>query len=202
MRFGILASVFLAFGLSRAVDAQLTAAEVTKVIGQAVTRAVSISPNSVIAVTDREGNVLGVWNVHGGEPTTPQIATAVSKAGTAAFLSSNQNAFTSRTAGFIIQQHFPPGIINTAPGPLVGVGLSNLFFSDINKFKKTNIPPPGSIPLFNATPGLAIVPVPATSLDGTPGGVPLYTNGLLVGGVGVTGDGTPPPIPGFRDETA
>ncbi len=176
--------------------AQLSAADVQTIIGQAVTRAVSISPNSVIAVTDREGYVLGVWNVHGGEPTVPQIATAVSKAGTAAFLSSNQNAFTSRTAGFIIQQHFPPGITNTAPGPLVGVGLSNLFFSDINKFKKT----PGSVPLFNAMPGLAIVPVPATSLDGAPGGVPLYKNGQLVGGVGVTGDGTPPPIPEFRDE--
>jgi len=180
--------------------AQLSAADVQSIIGRAVTRAVSISPNSVIAVTDREGYVLGVWNVHGGEPTPSQIATAVSKAGTAAFLSSNQNAFTSRTAGFIIQQHFPPGVINTAPGPLVGVGLSNLFFSDINKFKKTSIPPPGSIPLFNATPGMAIVPVPATSLDGAPGGVPLYKNGQLVGGVGVTGDGTPPPIPGFRDE--
>jgi uncharacterized protein GlcG (DUF336 family) len=175
--------------------AQLSATDVQTIIGQAVTRAVSISPNSVIAVTDREGNVLGVWNVRGGEPTPPQVATAVSKAGTAAFLSSNQNAFTSRTAGFIIQQHFPPGITNTAPGPLVGVGLSNLFFSDINTFKA-----PGSIPLFNATPGLAITPVPGTSLDGAPGGVPLYKNGQLVGGVGVTGDGTPPPIPGFRDE--
>jgi len=185
---------------AQTVMAQLSAADVQTIIGQAVTRAVSISPNSVIAVTDREGYVLGVWNVHGGEPTVPQIATAVSKAGTAAFLSSNQNAFTSRTAGFIIQQHFPPGITNTAPGPLVGVGLSNLFFSDINKFKKTSIPPPGSIPLFNATPGIAIVPVPGTSLDGAPGGVPLYKNGQLVGGVGVTGDGTPPPIPGFRDE--
>jgi uncharacterized protein GlcG (DUF336 family) len=184
------------FLLAQTAMAQLSAADVQRIIGQAVTRAVSISPNSVIAVTDREGYVLGAWNVHGGEPTTEQIATAVSKAGTAAFLSSNQNAFTSRTAGFIIQQHFPPGIINTAPGPLVGVGLSNLFFSDINKFKKT----PGSVPLFNATPGLAIVPVPLTSLDGAPGGVPLYKNGQLVGGVGVTGDSKPSPILGFRDE--
>src|SRR5438105_8668988 len=147
---------------AQTVVAQLSAADVQTIIGHAVTRAVSISPNSVIAVTDREGYVLGVWNVRGGEPTKEQIATAVSKAGTAAFLSSNQNAFTSRTAGFIIQQHFPPGITNTAPGPLVGVGLSNLFSSDINKFKKTSIPPPGSIPLFNARPGLAIVPVPGT----------------------------------------
>jgi uncharacterized protein GlcG (DUF336 family) len=175
--------------------AQLTAGDVNKIIRSAVTRAVQISRNSVIAVTDQEGNVLAVWVVRGGAASDPEIATAVSKAGTAAYLSSNQNAFTSRTASFIIQQHFPPGVINAAPGPLVGVGLSNLFFSDINKFRG-----PGSVIVFNQTPGLSIVPVPFSSLDGAPGGVPLYKNGQLVGGIGVTGDGTPEPIAGFRAE--
>src|ERR1043165_6785948 len=104
---------------------QLTVADVTKIVNQAITRARVISPNSVIAVTDREGNVLAVWVVRGGAATNEEIASAVSKAGTAAYLSSNQNAFTSRTAGFIIQQHFPPGVNNAEPGPLVGVGLSN-----------------------------------------------------------------------------
>ncbi|MDB6147641.1 MAG: hypothetical protein JWO45_1305 [Spartobacteria bacterium] len=173
--------------------AQLTAVDVQTVITHAVTRAVKISPNSVIAVTDREGYVLGVWVVRGGAATADEIATAVSKAGTAAFLSSNQNAFTSRTAGFIIQQHFPPGVRNTAPGPLVGVGLSNLFVSDINRFKKTDLVPcpPGS-----TSPGTFGSPIAFTSLDGSPGGVPLYKSGVLVGGLGVTGDGTPqPPIP-------
>lgn len=176
-------------------QAQLTAADVQTVINQAVTRALQISPNSVIAVTDREGDVLGVWNVRGGEPTQDEIASCVSKAGTASYLSSNQNAFTSRTAGFIIQQHFPPLVRNTPPGPLVGVGLSNLFFSDINKFRK-----PGSVISFSSTPGLTIVPVVGTSLDGSPGGVPLYKNGVLVGGVGVTGDSVPGPIPGLRSQ--
>jgi len=175
--------------------AQLTAADVQTVINQAVTRSLQISPNSVIAVTDREGNVLGVWNVRGGEPTGDEISSCVSKAGTAAYLSSNQNAFTSRTAGFIIQQHFPPGVTNTPPGPLVGVGLSNLFFSDINKFRK-----PGSVISFSSQPGLTIVPVVGTSLDGSPGGLPLYKNGVLVGGVGVTGDGVPGPIVGLRSQ--
>jgi uncharacterized protein GlcG (DUF336 family) len=188
----LIAAVVLWPALARA---QLTATDVQTIINQAVTRALQISPNSVIAVTDREGTVLGVWNVRGGEPTADEIASCVSKAGTASYLSSNQNAFTSRTAGFIIQQHFPPGVRNTPPGPLVGVGLSNLFFSDINKFRK-----PGSVISFNSAPGLTLDPVPGTSLDGSPGGVPLYKNGVLVGGVGVTGDGVPGPIPGLRSQ--
>lgn len=169
--------------------AQLTATDVQTIINQATTRALQISPNSVIAVTDREGDVLAVWSVNGTPPTALEISSCVSKAGTASYLSSNQNAFTSRTAGFIIQQHFPPGVRNTAPGPLVGVGLSNLFTSDINKFRA-----PGSVISFSATPGLTIVPVFGTSLDGSPGGVPLYKNGIHVGGIGVTGDGVPGPV--------
>lgn len=179
----------LAAGVSSTFS-QLTVADVNTIIGHAVTRAIKISPNSVIAVTDREGYTLGVWVVRGGPATVDEIATAVSKAGTASYLSSNQDAFTSRTAGFIIQQHFPPGVSNTATGPLVGVGLSNLFFSDINKFKKGFPPVP---PVFSPTPGLVAPFVLGTSLDGSPGGVPLYQGGVLVGGIGVTGDGTPPP---------
>src|SRR6202011_1124324 len=157
----------------------LTATDVQTIVNQAVTRAVNISPNSVIAVTDREGNVLAVWVVRGGAAGDDEIATAVSKAATAAYLSSNQNAFTSRTAGFIIQQHFPPGVRNTATGPLVGVGLSNLFVSDINRFKKPDVLPiPASLPLACTgllfacppafeppSPGILGSPIAFTSLD-------------------------------------
>src|SRR3954470_516805 len=169
MRRGILVLIAALVAAGTTAHAQLTASDVQRVINQAAKRAQKIAPNSVIAVTDREGYVLGVWNVRGGEPGALEIAEAVGKAGTAAFLSSNANAFTSRTAAFIIQQHFPPGIRNTAPGPLVGVGFSNLFSSDINKFRA-----PGSLISFSPTPGLTIVPVFGTSLDGSPGGVPLY----------------------------
>ena len=91
-------------------------------------------------------------------------------------------------------------MINTATGPLVGVGLSNLFFSDINTFRA-----PRSVITFSPTPGATpyggqIIPVGGSSLDGTPGGVPLYKNGQLVGALGVTGDGIPGPIANFRAE--
>ncbi len=189
LRFSLPFFTLVCGAVSSAHAQELTAADVQTIVTHAVTRAAQISPKSVIAVTDREGNVLVVWNMRGGEPTQPEIATAVSKAGTAAYLSSNENAFTSRTAGFIIQQHFPPGVRNTPPGPLVGVGLSNLFFSDINKFRA-----PGSVITFSATPGLTIKPVFGSSLDGSPGGVPLYRNGKHIGAVGVTGDGVPGPL--------
>src|SRR5256714_4092842 len=145
MKVRIFVAVVALASIASSALAQLTAADVTGIINRAVTRAVKISPNTVIAVIDREGYVLGVWVVAGGAATQGELATAVSKAGTAAYLSSNQNAFTSRTAGFIIQQHFPPGVKNTATGPLVGVGLSNLFVSDVNHFKKNDgvyCPPP------------------------------------------------------------
>ncbi len=178
--FLLLAGAFL---LAAPVSAQLTSADVQRVIEQAVRRADRIAPNSVIAVTNREGYVLGVWVVRGGEPTALEVATSVGKAGTASFLSSNTNAFTSRTAGFIIQQHFPPGVRNLPPGPLVGVGFSNLPFSDVNRFKKADFIP-GS-----ASPGTFGSPIPLTSLNGIPGGLPLYKNNILVGGIGVTGSG-------------
>jgi thiol-disulfide isomerase/thioredoxin len=64
--------------------AQLTASDVTQIVHHAVARAEAISPNSVIAVTDREGNVLGVWVVRGGNANLPEIAIADGKILTAA----------------------------------------------------------------------------------------------------------------------
>ena len=172
----------------------MTLTDVEMVIAQAVSRAVQISPRSIIAVVDREGFVLGVWNVRSVNGTSPAftnlVANAITKAGTAAFLSSDQHAFTSRTAGFIVQQSFPPGVRNKPAGPLVGVNFSNLPFSDVNKFKA-----PGSIVVFSNAPGLSVIPVPTPvtgGLNGSPGGVPLYRDGQLIGGVGVAGDGDGP----------
>jgi uncharacterized protein GlcG (DUF336 family) len=99
-------------------------------------------------------------------------AIAASKAATAVFLSSSGEALTTRTAGFIIQQHYPPGIDNTPPGPLVGVGFSSMAFSDVNSIRRLD----GSR-------------IPGARLYGSPGGVPLYIGGVLEAGIGVTGAG-------------
>jgi len=181
---------------ARPASAQLTLADVQTVIAQAVARATALTgtplkTNAVVAVMDREGWVLGVWALNTNSSSSdPLVALAIAEAGSAAFLSSDNNAFSSRTAGDIVQQHFPPGIANTPPGPLVGVNFSQLGFSDINKFKA-----PGSVISYGSSPGLTLVspPLPITGgLAGTPGGVPLYKNGHLVGSVGVAGDGLRP----------
>lgn len=189
---------FLFLLLTQGLQAQLTEGDVKKVIAQAATRAEVISPNSLIAVVDTEGFVLGTWDVSGrranvgltepGLTVAVDVALAVSKAGTASYLSSNQNAFTSRTAGFIVGPNFPPGVRNRPPGPLVGVGLSNLCFSDGNKFKGPGTTIPRSM---DYDANNFIVPILGSQLFGSPGGVPLYKDGKLVGGIGVTGDSTP-----------
>lgn len=185
--------LLFALPTARLASAPLTLTDVQTIIAGACVRATALthSPlqtNAVIAVTDREGWVLGVWalntNVNAADPL---VAEAIAKAGTAAFLSSDDNAFSSRTAGNIVQQHFPNGIKNKPPGPLVGVNFSQLRFSDINTFKA-----PGSVISYGSSPGLTLVApaLPITGgLEGTPGGVPLYKNGALVGGVGIAGNG-------------
>lgn len=91
---------------------QLTKGDVERIVANAATEAARINPRAVIAVTDREGFVLAVWDMAGrfkkGLPgfslTDDKILRqygilvgAITRAGTAAFLSSDQEAFTSRT---------------------------------------------------------------------------------------------------------
>jgi uncharacterized protein GlcG (DUF336 family) len=178
--------------------------DVATVMAQALTRAHyfmtnGTATNGVVAVVDREGFVLGVWSLSSGSNGL-DVLDAITKAGTAAFLSSDQQAFSSRTAGFIVQQNFPPGIQNRPSGPLVGVNFSNLSFSDVNRFKdpqtySTNAFGGGGT---NGAPISGPQLAALSGLAGSPGGLPLYKNDQVVGGVGavVTGQA---PIPELYD---
>lgn len=214
MKLSVLSVALISLGFAPAQAVQLSKDDVTQIIAQAVTEATRINPQAIIAVTDREGFVLGVWDLQSrlpnplpANPLEPPSSTrilgllggAITRAGTAAFLSSNEQAFTSRTAGYIIQQHFPVGVRNTPPGPLVGVGLSSLFFSDINRMKRIPVgfdfldlhDPAAPLTNKRISTGVRGEPAPFGSLNDSPGGVPLYKEGQLVGGIGVTGDGVP-----------
>jgi uncharacterized protein GlcG (DUF336 family) len=171
----------------------LSVADVQRIIAQGVAEARARNLPSVIAVTDRVGNVLAVYSMAGARATlrtrpgpngsldaqgvdAAATAGAIAKAITGAYLSSGGNAFSSRTASQIVQQHFPPAPVTPGleSGPLYGVQFSSLPCSDI----VTRMP--------TATVGPRRSPL---GLSADAGGLPLYKNGVLVGGVGVMGDG-------------
>jgi uncharacterized protein GlcG (DUF336 family) len=160
----------------------LTATDVQTILQQAASAAASLGKAVTIVVTDREANILGLFAMPGAPATTtirsvgaagqglegtvaPSVEAATAKAATAAFFSTSGNAFSTRTAGFIIQEHFPPGISFRAGGPLYGVQFSSLPCGDIKK------------------------PSARLGLSADPGGLPIYKDGLLAGGIGIEGDG-------------
>ena len=99
-------------------------------------------------------------------------AAAISKAGTAAFFSTQGSALTTRTAGYVVQEHFPPQIDPSAGGPIFGVQFSNLRCSDVDRGPGIHAAAVANLPL---------------GLGADPGGLPLYKNGVAVGGIGVEG---------------
>jgi uncharacterized protein (TIGR03437 family) len=96
---------------------------------------------------------------------------AISKAGTAAFFSTQGSAISTRTASSIIQEFFPVGLTDNNNGPLFGVQFSSLPCSDTRN------------PMVNGLPNLPL------GLAGDPGGFPIYKNGLAVGAFGVEFNG-------------
>jgi uncharacterized protein GlcG (DUF336 family) len=184
----------------------LTENDVNTVVLQAVNQAAALGAPATIAVVDRVGNVLAVTQMTGAPPiatvtsrtgvaTTsippppenglegvmvPNTLAAISKALTGAYLSSSQgNAFSTRTANQIIQQHFNPGVADTPSGPLFGVQFSQLPCSDFNTVAPTTA---GAT---NAGPHRSPLGFAADS-----GGLPIYKNGMLEGGIGVMSEAT------------
>ncbi len=164
----------------RLLAAALTAADVQTILAQAASQVRNPSTSQqAIVVTDRDGNVLGSLAMGGlagsggrRENFRVQVTLlATLRARTGALFASTQNAFTTRTARFIIQDHFPHPVNFTPGGPLYGVQFSNLFGSDIT----------GS----NNVAGFRV----QGAISGDPGGLPLFKDGQPVGGIGVAGDG-------------
>ncbi len=144
-------------------EQHLTVEQVNTILGQAGSQS---TPTQAVVVSDREGVILGIYGgngLAGDAMTTEVILLAAQRARTAAFFQSREDAFTTRTARFIIQDHFPFPIRNTPGGPLYGVEFSSL-------------------------PGSDIIP-DGLGISGDPGGIPLFLDGAPIGGIGVAGDG-------------
>ena len=171
-------------------DDFLTNSDVELLLKQAVASASKQGVSGTFAIVDRVGNVLTLYQMRGaiGEvlidgkigavgglegKRVQAIFSAISKAGTGAYLSSQGNAFSSRTASQIVQEHFDPGEQRQPGGPLFGVQFSQLICSDVTVFDSSRSGPR---------------PMPL-GLSADSGGFPLYKNGVLVGGIGVEVDG-------------
>ncbi len=178
-----------------ATPVRLEISEVERVLSSAIAEAQARNAAATIAVVDRVGNVLAVYRMQGadisieartglpveggleGVNVIPDGLVAIAKAVTGAFLSTEGNAFTTRTANQIVQDHFNVGERDQPSGPLFGVQFSSLACSDLN------LPFAGSRP----TVGPQRSPL---GLGADPGGFPLYKGGVLVGGIGAVADGT------------
>ena len=172
---------------------QLSPIDVQMLVQAAATAAESDA--IVIAVVDRLGNILGIY-----QPTTaptmlpgnfgvltPSNELAVSLARTGAFFSNDEAPLSSRTVRFISGRHFPPAVINTASAALYGIENTNRGCTLAPGLSLT-IPPATKID--GSSPGIGITtgkadPGDTDAFAVNPGGVPIFKNGQEVGGIGV-----------------
>ncbi len=188
----------------------------TDVVNAIYAAASSVNSSSmVIAVTDRVGHILGVFQEPNAPLTTagnfsamtttapcPRNATdpscsaaevAIALARTASFFSNSQAPLSSRTVRFISATHFPMGVMYTSNAPLYGIENTNRGcpLAPASNFVPGQFVPPATLS-DGMTPGLGPITGKVDVNDSdqsavNPGGVPLYKGGVLVGGIGVTG---------------
>ena len=180
-------------------DAPLTQAEVQSIVQNA---AMAVDGSTMaIAVVDRRGDVLAVYNKPGVVPgTTKDIGNfgmsvdvddlAVALARTAAYFSNDQAPLSSRTVRFISGIHFPPGVTNAPTADLYGIENTNRGCTlSTNFLPNQQIDPSLSL---SGVKGLGIL-TGKSKLDDSdanavhPGGVPIFRGSLVVGGIGVAG---------------
>jgi uncharacterized protein GlcG (DUF336 family) len=173
----------------------LTQADVSAVVEAAATAAQS--DTMAIAVVDRLGRILAVYK----GPSAPAQVTgnfgamvpaddlAVSLARTGAFFSNDDAPLSSRTVRFISGVHFPPGVMNAPNAALYGIENTNRGCT-LSPGLSATIPPATTIA--GASPGIGVATGKADTMDSdatavNPGGVPIFKNGDVVGGIGITG---------------
>ena len=132
-----------------------------------------------IAVSDLDGNLLGLYRM--ADSTVFSIDVAVAKARNVTYFSSRPDAHdfeglpsgiavSNRTISFASQPFYPPSIDGTQPGPAFDLFLRDLANPCSQGFDTLNRLNMSGVVFF-------------------PGSLPLYKNGRLVGGLGISGDG-------------
>jgi len=171
----------------------LQAADVQNIVQAAVN---SVNVDMAVAVVDRAGFVLGVFRTQnapmsavgnfGQSQNANDLAVALARTG--AFFSNDQAPISSRTVRFISGIHFPPGVANQPPADLYGIENTNRGCTLVNDPAfQSQIPP--SLALGGGF-GLGIITGKADPMDSNadsvnPGGVPIFYQNVVVGGIGV-----------------
>ena len=155
-----------------------------------------------IAVVDRGGIVLGVYDKAGVTNGQTDIGNfgnaygvndvAVALARTGAYFSNDQAPLSSRTVRFISGIHFPPGVDNAPTADLYGIENTNRGCTLATNFLPGQTINPSTALSGAPGSGLGIL-TGKSKLDDSdpnalnPGGVPIFHNGIVVGGIGVAG---------------
>jgi uncharacterized protein GlcG (DUF336 family) len=171
----------------------LQAADVQSIVQAAVN---SVNVDMVVAIVDRAGFVLGVFQTQNAPATAAgnfgqawdanDVAVALARTG--AFFSNDQAPLSSRTVRFISGIHFPPGVANQPPADLYGIENTNRGCTLVpGAAFQSQIPP--SLTLAGGF-GPGVITGKADTMDSNalavnPGGVPIFFQNVVVGGIGV-----------------
>jgi len=178
----------------------LEIADVENIVQAAVN---SANVDMVVAVVDRAGFVLGVFRTQNAPvaavgnfgQTLDANDVAVALARTGAFFSNDQAPLSSRTVRFISGIHFPPGATNQPPADLYGIENTNRGCALVSGAAFQNQIPP-SLALGGGF-GPGVLTGKADAMDSNPlavnpGGVPIFYQNVVVGGIGVVASSSDP----------